>query len=87
MFYVELQKMNNMITIDDKIFYNPGDLVKVKHELNNTPVMYVIEKSTKSIINKSGNKETIFLGIKCRWFDNNNVLREGIFSTKDLMHV
>lgn len=58
--------MNNMITIDDKIFYNPGDLVKVKHELNNAPVMYVIEKSTKSIINKSGNKETMFLGIKCR---------------------
>lgn len=87
MFYVELQKMNNMITIDDKIFYNPGDLVKVKHELNNAPVMYVIEKSTKSIINKSGNKETMFLGIKCRWFDTNNVLREGIFSTKDLMHV
>jgi hypothetical protein len=49
--------------------------------------MYVIEKSTKSIINRSGNKETMFLGIKCRWFDNNNVLREGIFSTKDLMHV
>ena len=79
--------MKNMINIDDKIFYNPGDLVKVKHKLSNAPVMYVIEKSTKSIVNKSGTKETIFLGIKCRWFDCNNVLREAIFSTKDLIHV
>ena len=79
--------MKNMINIDDKIFYNPGDLVKVKHNLDNAPAMYVIEKSTKSIMNKAGSKETLFLGIKCRWFDNNNVLREGIFSTKDLIHI
>ena len=35
---------------------------------------------------KDGDKDNVFVGIKCRWFDNNTVLREAIFSTKDLTH-
>ena len=74
---------------DDKIFFNPGDIVKVKHDkLENVPEMYVVEKVTRTILNKYDNsKETIFIGIKCRWFDKNSCLREAIFSTKDLMHL
>ena len=70
----------------EKVFYNPGDLVILKHELDNKPIMYVVEKVTRSMINKEKEKETIFLGIKCRWFDANLVLREAVFSTKDLTH-
>jgi uncharacterized protein YodC (DUF2158 family) len=45
--------------------------------------MYVVEKITQSY--KHGNEITnIFKGIKCRWFDKNMVLREAVFSTKDL---
>lgn len=53
---------------DDKIFFNPGDIVKVKHDkLNNVPEMYVVEKVTRTILNKSDNsKENVFIGIKCR---------------------
>lgn len=74
---------------DDKIFFNPGDIVKVKHDkLNNVPEMYVVEKVTRTILNKSDNsKENVFIGIKCRWFDKNSCLREAIFSTKDLIHL
>ena len=75
-----------MINIE-KIFYNPGDLVKVRHNLENVPTMYVVEKVTRSIKNIKDEKNSIFIGIKCRWFDANFVLREGIFSTKDLIHI
>lgn len=73
---------------NDRVFFNPGDIVTVRHDLENKPKMYVIEKVTRSLLNKeSGAKETMFLGIRCRWFDKNSVLHEEIFSTKDLEHV
>ena len=76
------------LTIDEKIYFNPGDLVMVRHEsLENRPVMYVLEKITRNITTKDGIADNVFLGIKTRWFDKNGVLREAIFSTKDLMHV
>lgn len=77
-----------MIDEELKVWYNPGDIVRVRHsKLANVPVMYVIEKVTRTITNKDTAPETIFLGMKCRWFDNNGVLRDAIFSSKDLEHV
>lgn len=73
---------------DEKIYYNPGDLVTVKHDISNKPKMFVVEKSTRSLYNKNTNeKENVFLGIKCRWFDNNGDLQEALFSTKDLLKI
>lgn len=72
---------------EEKIFFNPGDIVKIKHDIDNIPEMYVVEKVVRSVIDKNGNKDNIFIGIKCRWFDNNKVLREAIFSTKDIKHI
>lgn len=72
---------------DSKIFFNPGDLVKVRHkELENVPTMYVIEKVTRSLFTKD-HTENAFIGIKCRWFDKNQRLQESVFSTKDLIHI
>lgn len=72
---------------NEKIFFNAGQIVRLKHDnLENVPNMMVTEKVSRSMI-KNGEKETIFMGIKCRWFDKNGVLQEAIFSTKDLMHV
>jgi len=76
------------MTIDEKIYFNPGDLVTVRHEaLENRPIMYVLEKITRNITTKDGNTDSVFVGIRCRYFDKNQVLREAIFSTKDLIHV
>lgn len=76
------------MTIDEKIYFNPGDLVIVRHEaLENRPVMYVLEKITRNITTKDGNTDSVFVGIRCRYFDKNQALREAIFSTKDLIHV
>lgn len=71
----------------EKIFYNPGDIVKVRHrQLKNVPNMWVVEKITRAY--KKG-EETInsFVGIKCRWFNNDGTLCEDVFSSKDLERV
>lgn len=52
---------------DSKIFYNPGDICTIRHNIPNKPVMWVVEKCTRSLYNKEANeKENIFLGIRCR---------------------
>ena len=68
-----------------KTYFNPGDHVKCRH-FENAPEMYVVEKMTRTLTNKSGDIDTTFLGIKCRWFSTDNALQEAIFSTKDLIH-
>ena len=53
--------------LDEKVYYNPGDLVTIKHNLENKPTMWVVEKTSRSLYNKDTNeKENVFLGIKCR---------------------
>lgn len=71
----------------DKTFFISGDIVTLNKDLENLPKMVVVDKVTRSLINKDGNKETIFVGIKTRWFDKNQTLQEAIFSTKDLKHI
>jgi len=62
-----MNNMNNTTIENNKVFYNPGDLVKVRHELDYSPVMYVVEKTVKTFINKeTSSKESLFTGIKCR---------------------
>lgn len=73
---------------ENRVYFNPGDIVTIRHDIENKPTMFVVEKCTRSMYNKETNeKENIFLGIKCRWFDKNHVMQEGLFSTKDLLKV
>lgn len=71
----------------DKIYFVAGDIVEIRHNIENKPKMFVTDKITKSIKDKDGNIENVFLGLKCKWYDKNQVLHEAIFSTKDLKHV
>lgn len=60
-------------------------LVRVRHNIENRPVMWVTEKVSRSIKNRdTEDYETMFLGIKCRWFDTQERLQEAVFSTKDI---
>jgi len=77
-------KMENF---NDMKFYAPGDLVKVRHDIDYVPTMFVTEKVSRNIRNKDGEMEQMFLGIKCRWFNANGDLQEAVFNTKDLMKV
>lgn len=72
----------------EKTFFLPGELCMVKQDIDNKPKMMVVEKVTRSLMNKeTGMKESMFLGIKCRWFDKNQAMHEEVFSSKDLIHI
>lgn len=73
---------------DTRTFFNPGEIVRVRHnQLENVPVMYVVEKVTKTLKKADSSTETLFVGIRARWFDNTGRLQEAIFSSKDLEHI
>lgn len=74
--------MENM----DKIFFSPGDVVTIKHDIGDKPTMLVKGKETKTIVDKTTNA-THFKGIKCFWFTRDNLYQEQVFSTKDLVHI
>ena len=56
----------------------PGDLVTLRQELPNKPVMIVVRK--ESTIFRDENKT-----IRCRWFTTQNELQEAVWNTKDLI--
>ena len=76
--------MENMT--DDKIYFVPGNLVKLKHNLPNSPVMMVTEIK-RNYIKNTQNPNNLLKGIKVRWFTDNGFLQEATFSTKDLVLV
>lgn len=63
-------------------YFFPGELVIVKHDIPNKPVMWVFSKDSVS----KDNEQPVFLGVTCYWFDKNTVLQKQRFSTKDLIH-
>ena len=67
---------------DEKIFFMLGDLVTLKQNLPNKPVMIVLKKESYTFKNKD---VTTLRGIKCRWFTKNEEMQEAIFNTKDLI--
>ena len=72
---------------EEHVYFCPGDVVTLRHNLDNKPKMLVIEKVTRDIMAKDGTTESIFRGLRCRWFDKDQRLCEAIFSTKDLVKV
>lgn len=73
-----------MIENVDKIFFIPGDLVTIKHDLPNKPIMLVKGKETKTI---RGADSTHFVGIKCFWFTTEGLYQEIVLNTKDIQKV
>ena len=57
--------------MEGKIFLNPGELVTLKQDLPNKPVMLVVKKETsvfKHDDRRINDKKPILIGIRCRWF-------------------
>lgn len=65
-----------------RIFFNAGDRVRIKHELDNKPDTMLVVQVRKLRSTTSGNSS--LSGIECIWFDNNGALHKELFSTKDL---
>lgn len=68
----------------EKVYFGPGDLVMVRHNIDPKPLMIVKEKVTKMIRETDSSH---FKGIRCSWFSIDLKYQEAIFNTKDLIHV
>lgn len=72
----------------ERIYFMPGDLVQVRQNVDNKPVMIVKEKETKRFTpNKEEQGKDFLVGIRCVWFDKEQRLQEAVFNTKDLILV
>lgn len=71
--------------MEERIFFNAGDLVKIKHELDNRPDTMLVVQVRKLKSMTGGNSS--LSGIECIWFDNHGALHKELFSTKDLEKV
>ncbi len=73
--------------METNIYFNPGDVVQLKQDIPNKPIMIVVRKETsifKHDQKRLMDKKSILIGIKCRWFTKDGALQEAIFNTKDL---
>ena len=50
--------------VESKIYFAPGDLVTLRQDLPNKPIMLVLRKET-SIIKLCDDEKTSFKGIRC----------------------
>ena len=76
--------------MEEKIFLNPGEIVTLKQDIPNKPLMIVVRKETsvfKHDNKRLSDKKPILIGIRCRWFTTTGQLEEATFSTKDLIKV
>lgn len=71
--------------MEDKTIFFPGDVVTIRQDIPNKPIMIVVRK--ESTIFKDENKLNSLKGIRCRWFTNDNKLQEAIWNTKDLIKI
>lgn len=51
--------------MEDKIFFQPGDVVTLRQDVPNKPVMIVVKKETGIIKPTEGIKTDFFKGIRC----------------------
>lgn len=69
--------------VDEKIYFQPGDMVQMKQDIPHKPKMVVI-RIERSIIKNNEGKDYL-KGVRCRWFSEDQKLQEAVFSTKDLI--
>lgn len=73
--------------MEENIFYKPGDIVTLKQDIPNKPLMIVVKKETSLFKNTMEDKKNVLKGIRCRWFTTAGQLQETIWNTKDLQLV
>ena len=70
---------------EDKIYFQPGDVVQIKQDVANKPKMVVIRIERSIMKNNEG--RDYLRGVRCRWFSSDQKLQEAVFSTKDLLKI
>ena len=73
---------------ENQVFYNPGDLVILRQDIPNKPIMIVVKKETSLFKHdRKSDKRPILKGIRCRWFTSTGELQEAVFNTKDIQKI
>lgn len=70
-----------------KAFLKPGDIVTLKQDIPNKPLMVVMRKESNFFKDSSTTLVSSLKGIRCRWFTSEGSEQQGVFSTKDLVLV
>ena len=70
---------------DTRIFFKLGELVQLKQDIPNKPIMMVgkIPKSRRVM----EDAPSVLIGVICFWFTEDKRYQERLFSTKDLEKV
>lgn len=70
----------------EKTFFHAGEVVKLKQEIPNTPLMIVksVPKTRRIGENSKPDTRSILLGVRCFWFTDTGLYQEQIFNSKDL---
>lgn len=68
---------------DEKIYFQPGDIVQMKQNVPNKPKMVVVRIERSIMKDKEG--KDYLRGVRCRWYSSDQKLQEAVFSTKDLI--
>lgn len=74
--------------MEGTVYFTPGQLVTLKQDIPNKPVMLVMKKESslfKHDAKKMEDRKTSLVGIRCRWFTSTGELQEAIWNTKDLL--
>lgn len=72
--------------MEENIFFNPGQVVTLKQDIPNKPIMIVVRKENYTLFkNREEDKKNVLKGIRCRWFTTSGELQEEVFNTKDLI--
>jgi len=68
----------------EKVYFVPGDIVRVKHDLEYRPKMLVqsVDKATMT-----ADRGGMLLGVTCIWFNTMGEVQKHRFSTKDILKV
>jgi len=67
-----------------KVFYHAGDLVRLKQDLPNKPIMLVVRIPKVKISDNQSPTKPMLLGVTCCWFTKDGLYQEKTFNTKDL---
>ena len=70
--------------MEEKVYFKPGQLVKINKDLPNAPVMMVSKIEKMKIM---ATRDNLFLGVSCIWFSDDVKLQEHRFNSKDLIQI
>lgn len=73
--------------MEEKVYFNPGDVVLLKQEIPNKPLM-VVKEVNKAVVREPehGGRRGVLFGITCFWFTKDGLYQTEKFNTKDLKH-